>query len=333
MSQNRITTFDGLRGIAVLCVVLRHCFSITPGINSQFPGELFRYGWLGVDLFFIISGFVISFTLYKYNNIKGFAIARFARLYPTYWCSIVFYAILVLLVHDHINVSQYLINFLMFQDWLHFKDICGVYWTLAFELAFYVIAATIFYFGYFSKHQFFMLWISIAITWQLSYFLGFSHTHSVTSKLGYIFVLPYAQLFIFGIYLYKAFSTGWSRSTVFILSIAAISYVILAPGHETLSLIIFKLFVSAIFLLSAYATRFPQDKYLSSRFLVFFGKISYSWYLTHLMIAEFIVGTFPNFIWSAPYASLLISFLVAILFKKYIENPTHNFVMKNALAD
>lgn len=332
MRKNRITTFDGLRGIAVLCVVLRHCFSMTPGVSTQFPGELFRYGWLGVNLFFIISGFVISFTLFKYNSIKNFAIARFARLYPAYWCSIIFSAVLVLIVHDHINLSQYLVNFLMFQDWLHFKDVCGVYWTLAFELAFYIIAATIYYFGFFTKHRFFILWMAMAIAWQLSYFLGIAHTHSIMSKLGYIFVLPYAQLFIFGIYLYKAFSQGWSKSTIFILAVAATSYVILTPGRESSSIIIFKLLVSAIFLLAAFATRFPQDKYLSSRGLVLLGKISYSWYLTHLMVAEFVVSAFPHFIWAAPYVSLILSFLVAIVFNKYIENPTHNFVMRGALA-
>ena len=96
--------------------------------------------------------------------------------------------------------------------------------------------------------------------------------------------------------------------------------------------IIFKLLVSALFLLAAYATRFPQDKYLSSRGLVFLGKISYSWYLTHLMIAEFVVGAFPHLVGAAPYASLVISFLVAIVFNQYIDNPTHNFVMKGALA-
>lgn len=332
MNKNRIITFDGVRGIAVLAVVLSHCFGV-PGYAVHFPGQLFFYGFTGVELFFIISGFVISFTLYKYNNIKSFVIARFARLYPPYWATIIFSAILVLSVHGHLSLSQYLMNFLMFQGLLHVPGVSGVFWTLSYELSFYVIAATIFYFGFFSKHKVFVAWLIVTFIWQLANMNGYVPHHSFMSRAGCLLVLQYSPFFIFGIYLHKAFSHGWTRPVIFILATSAILSATLLPGgpgsNSDTNLAIFRVYVCIIFLLCAYATYFSEDKYLASKSLVFLGRISYSWYLTHLIIAEFIFSVLPSsLILIAPYLSLITSFFIAILFNKYIENPSHNFVLR-----
>ncbi|OGT45982.1 MAG: hypothetical protein A3E82_07630 [Gammaproteobacteria bacterium RIFCSPHIGHO2_12_FULL_38_11] len=295
MKKNRIASFDGLRGIAVLCVVFHHCFAMLPGLDSHYPGQLFKYGWLGVDLFFIISGFVISFTLYKYNDVKKFAIARFARLYPAYWAAIIFSAFLVFIAGDHLNLVEYAANFLMFQDLLHFQNVSGVFWTLSFELTFYVFAACIFYFGQFSKHKIFVAWLVFSFAWDMIYFLGYVPPHSMMTKIGYLFILAYTPLFIFGIYLHRAFSQGWSKSIVYMLLFSALIFTAFLPGvigninqiNPLLNVSIYRSFVILLFLLCAYATYFPDNTYLSSKFLTFCGKISYSWYLTHLMIAGF----------------------------------------------
>lgn len=336
MNKNRIISFDSLRGIAVLCVVFHHCFSMTPKLNSHYPGQLFKYGWLGVDLFFIISGFVISFTLYKYNDIKKFTIARFARLYPAYWAAVIFSAFLVLMLHDqHFDVLEYLINFSMLQGLLYFTNVSGVFWTLSFELTFYVIAAAIFYFGHFSKNKLFFAWLIMSLVWRLMYFLGYVPPHSILSKIGYLFVLAYTPLFIFGIYLHRAFSGGWTKSIVTMLLLSAVMFVVFLPGYvgntdvtyPSLNIVIYRIYTIMLFLLCTYATYLPDSDYLSSRSLVFCGKISYSWYLTHLMVAQFVFELLSGFIWIAPYVSLMLSFFVAILFNKYIENPSHDFVL------
>ena len=220
MNANRISSFDGLRGIAVVIVVLFHCFymlSPTHYLDENIIGNISKYGWLGVELFFIISGFVISFTLYKYNNVKSFCIARFARLYPTYWAAIIFSSILYFFQYRHIDLSKYFINFLMFHGLLNLPDVSDVFWTLSVELLFYAIAAAIFYFGYFIKNKVFIFWGIITLAWEIINYCGAVHQHSIISKLGYLLVLRYSPLFMFGIFLHKGFSSGWCRKNILIL--------------------------------------------------------------------------------------------------------------------
>ena len=81
--SQRLVTLDYLRGIAALAVM---CLHMTEQIGAihQYPGKIFSYGYLGVDLFFVISGFVIFFTLNSKSSPGKFIIARFSRLFPTY---------------------------------------------------------------------------------------------------------------------------------------------------------------------------------------------------------------------------------------------------------
>ena len=78
----RIKELDAMRGIAALSVVLFH---FTFGFNHNDTNTFFHKGYLGVQLFFIISGFVIFMTFEKTQNIKVFLLGRFTRLYPAYW--------------------------------------------------------------------------------------------------------------------------------------------------------------------------------------------------------------------------------------------------------
>lgn len=333
MKENRIVSFDGLRGIAVLSVVLFHCFYMLTSNDFRQHNVISiisKYGWLGVDLFFIISGFVISFTLYKYSSVKEFFIARFARLYPAYWASVIFAAILSECINGNINLSQYVINLLMFQQLLHFPSVSGVYWTLSFELTFYALMAIVFYLGLFMRHKIFIFWVVVTLAWQIINYLGLDHSHSIISKLGYLFVLQYSPLFMFGIYLHKVFLNGLNKLNLLMLLFLSIMFIALFPesAAQGYNVDMCRFFMAIIFLLCFYATCFPKDKYLSSKFLVFFGKISYSWYLIHLMFSEFIfnISAIPHII-NPAYTSFVLSMFVAILFNKYIENPSHNLVM------
>ena len=84
----RIKELDSIRGIACLMVVLFHYttrYSIS--FNTQKTTALldFKYGGLGVSLFFMISGFVIYLSINNVKDAKTFFIKRFIRLYPIFW--------------------------------------------------------------------------------------------------------------------------------------------------------------------------------------------------------------------------------------------------------
>jgi peptidoglycan/LPS O-acetylase OafA/YrhL len=84
----RIKELDGLRGIAVLAVLSDHYMSWLPAIGSQ-------YGWLGVDLFFVLSGFLITSILLelrdKEHYFKVFYARRALRIFPPYFLGIFVY--------------------------------------------------------------------------------------------------------------------------------------------------------------------------------------------------------------------------------------------------
>ncbi|MEI6754882.1 MAG: acyltransferase [Paludibacter sp.] len=84
--KNRITYIDGFRGFAILLVLFFHAFTkwttLVP-YGGQFSGiQLFNKGWLGVNLFFLISGFVILMSLEKCLSFRQFIIKRWLRLFP-----------------------------------------------------------------------------------------------------------------------------------------------------------------------------------------------------------------------------------------------------------
>mgnify|MGYP003609638691 FL=1 len=92
--NNRIQYLDGLRGVAIILVVLFHAFARWPNLTpygDEYAGFFItQYGWVGVELFFIISGFVIFMTLEKSSNIMVFMYKRWLRLFPAMLIASVF---------------------------------------------------------------------------------------------------------------------------------------------------------------------------------------------------------------------------------------------------
>ena len=84
--SGRILALDSMRGLAALSVALFH---YTYGFNHGDTNYVFHKGFLGVQFFFILSGFVIFMTVNKKPNLRSFVVGRFTRLYPAYWLSVV----------------------------------------------------------------------------------------------------------------------------------------------------------------------------------------------------------------------------------------------------
>src|ERR1700743_3793687 len=141
MTANRYRELDALRGIAALMVVLFH---ITIGRPET------KFGVTGVDLFFMISGFVIYMSLTKVKNSLEFVINRVSRLYPTYWTCVTFtYILICIYQHDGSPPTKfinYLGNMTMFQYYLGIKDLDGPYWTMIIEMIFYIGMLFLFHF-------------------------------------------------------------------------------------------------------------------------------------------------------------------------------------------
>lgn len=112
---------------------------------SLLLADLLNLGRLGVALFFLISGFVIPFSLSGHRPIRRFALGRFFRLYPAYWLSLGFaLTVLWMTGRPMPGSSTALLNVTMLQSFLGAADILHVYWTLALELLFYAACALLF---------------------------------------------------------------------------------------------------------------------------------------------------------------------------------------------
>src|ERR1700688_606512 len=158
--QGRIPELDGLRGMAILLVLVGHYFAV-PGIGaaSVLNGYWFRLGWTGVDLFFVLSGFLIGGILLGARDspyyFKTFYARRFFRIIPLYYAWISIYIILSVLGWNFLSARvgsvqkvdiSILAHFLFLQNFHEFlKGTVSFWWfsstwSLAVEEQFYLVA-------------------------------------------------------------------------------------------------------------------------------------------------------------------------------------------------
>ncbi|MFT4824520.1 acyltransferase family protein [Congregibacter sp.] len=149
MSDQRVRVFelDVLRFLAALSVVLYHYTFRGHAADDMsilaFPwlASYTKYGYLGVELFFMISGFVIVLSA-SGRSAFAFAKSRAKRLYPAYWFGMTFTAVCALLIGSDsysVTLTQYLQNLPMVGGFWGVTFVDGVYWTLIVELHFYFL--------------------------------------------------------------------------------------------------------------------------------------------------------------------------------------------------
>lgn len=157
LSSRRVPALDGLRGAAVLAVILHHLAGYLPphGLVGKAVGRAFFAGWSGVDLFFVLSGFLITGILLdakgSANYFKAFYARRVLRIFPLYYgvlSAVVLYAACrpghwpnaqLPIPHDRFLYFVYLNNWWpLLKDTWH-ANILGHFWSLAVEEQFYLL--------------------------------------------------------------------------------------------------------------------------------------------------------------------------------------------------
>ncbi|MFI6929928.1 acyltransferase family protein [Streptomyces sp. NPDC050287] len=150
----RLYAIDGIRLLAALMVAVHHYAGTNrvdqPGnaiwdrpVSDVMP-TVFRfasYGWIGVEIFFVISGFVICMSCWG-RTPRQFFVSRVIRLYPAYWFAVLFTTgVLVAVpgVWERLRLREVLLNLTMLQSGSGVANVDGVYWTLWSELRFYLL--------------------------------------------------------------------------------------------------------------------------------------------------------------------------------------------------
>ncbi|WP_338053838.1 acyltransferase [Tardiphaga robiniae] len=148
---SRVQALDLLRLVAVAAVVFYHygfwgpSSHDAPQVALPWMAGFAQYGFLGVPVFFIISGFVIAYSA-EGRTATGFAIARFSRIYPTFlFCmTVTFLAILTLgSPHFDTSVAQWFANLVIAAPALGHPYMDGAYWSLVIEVSFYAWVAVL----------------------------------------------------------------------------------------------------------------------------------------------------------------------------------------------
>ncbi|MEM1367238.1 MAG: acyltransferase, partial [Cyanobacteria bacterium P01_H01_bin.15] len=176
-SKPRIYEIDLLRFLAALSVIFFHySFRGYRADNlTTMPYPLLEvpamYGYLGVEMFFMISGFVILLNTHN-RSVFTFLILRISRLYPAFWlcCTLTFICTKFLGAPVYsATFRQYLLNMTMASDFWGVPSIDGVYWSLFIELRFYALVALLLCFRQIHRAEFFLLtWLTIAWLQELS---------------------------------------------------------------------------------------------------------------------------------------------------------------------
>ncbi|MCW4457824.1 acyltransferase [Microbacterium sp. MPKO10] len=138
-----LTRFAAAAAVLLYHFVARDNDAWDEPVDQVFP-ELFpvaKYGFLGVEIFFVISGFVILLSAEGRKPI-AFIASRVSRVYPAYWAGVILTSLLLLFLWPagkDISIAQSLINLTMLQEVFDVPHVDGVYWTLWAELRFYVL--------------------------------------------------------------------------------------------------------------------------------------------------------------------------------------------------
>ncbi|MCG9885411.1 MAG: acyltransferase [Cyanobacteria bacterium] len=342
-ATKRFSFLDALRGLAAVWIVLYHAASggHTPLMQQTWPTWLFEgllgQGFLGVPIFFVLSGFVLSYTTRKlqltwplFNNALA---RRWTRLSPPYYASMVLVLVLAL-AESRIRGQELWLpswgnvvaHVLYLQRLLEMRDINAAYWALCIEVQFFLV-----YFALVAVQQRLgrsprlAPWVrgmvfgpcaAIAILWPL----GVIDPH----WLSQVWFLPHWHAFLLGMLaqwtLDGRIRSGWfyGYGTV-ILGVGL--------GHQYWFAVTAALTAIAIAALG----QINRLNVLNWRWLQFLGLISYSLYITHPPVsgaALFVGRTFLFDVSSATGESLNIAFhlgvciAVAAAFWYLIERPS-----------
>ncbi|MCC3152698.1 acyltransferase [Hymenobacter sp. BT770] len=156
-SPVRFYELDALRFVAALSVVCFH-YTYRPQAPGNFSPLAFpeldrvtRYGFLGVELFFLISGYVVLLSA-RGKTVRQFLLARVTRLYPAFWtaCTLTFLVLLgwgagtgavSMPAGLRADAGRYVYNMTMLHEFLGAWPLDGVYWSLTVELTFYFLVS------------------------------------------------------------------------------------------------------------------------------------------------------------------------------------------------
>ena len=289
-----IPELQGLRGIAVLAVVIYHCHPRLEGTWLYYPS---LWGWAGVNLFFVLSGFLITSILLEARNkekyFRNFYGRRALRIWPVY----VFVLVVVYLnapwfigpsVLDAIRTAPWLAYIFFVQNLFHIAlpPAIGPTWSLAIEEQYYFLWAPLVRF----LRRPWMLSLILLAALIASPLLRMHHRSwfTPTHTLIHLDGIAWGSLLAIGLHTLPLSRRAWLRMGLAAMPLGIGAAATIAAGTPFLDSALAIAFAGVV--LSAIAStgaRNPLNIVLSRGPLAFYGRISYGLYMTHIMVFIF----------------------------------------------
>ncbi|SEG93374.1 Peptidoglycan/LPS O-acetylase OafA/YrhL, contains acyltransferase and SGNH-hydrolase domains [Nonomuraea solani] len=331
VKSERLYEIDGLRLLAALFVVLFHyLFSgwANGKTNVTFVAESAwaKYGYLGVDLFFLISGFVVLMSAWG-RTPRQFVVSRVVRLYPAYWVGLAVTAVVTVTLGQKlfsVTLPQVLANLTMFQAVPNIDNVDVVYWTLWAEMRFYFLILALTFIGMTKGRVMAALWGWLALTFLVQFGI-------LPGKADLIVQSEFSHYFIAGMALFMFYRFGLNWQIALLVPICLGNAVYRAIGFSesvgnrysvTYSPVIITAVVVLIFLVMTFvALRVTRP--LARPGMVAAGALTYPLYLLHAHVGFILLarleGTVNKYV--LVVGLILVMLGAAYLVHRFVERP------------
>jgi peptidoglycan/LPS O-acetylase OafA/YrhL len=346
MKKERVEILDSFRFLAIMAVMLMH-FTYRwnpPAVpESLYPygtffGLTFYYGYLGVQFFFIISGFVISYTLENTAGMSSFLKNRFIRLFPPMLlCTLITYFVCIKMdktgAFDNAHSLYNFLPSLTFTKptlWSavlhrHFSFISLSYWTLWVEVQFYVIAGLLFYANQrtFLRNLVLLTILLNIFNYIPDHFIDPETYHHLPGWLNMVLTRWYYNRLHFDIKFYISwFSIGvvfhrlFKEKKIPLKSLTGIGVLFIFFNQlylcDNIQVRVIYLIMISLFFCMIYRRHFLS--FLDNPVFRRIGVISYSIYLIHEILGVLIINKYGGYLGKASFLSPFIVIILVIIF-------------------
>lgn len=340
-NMSNLFTLDLLRFGAAFLVMYYHFYAAFPfahdgpiayqlgglSLPTQ-PPPLSPYGWIGVEIFFVISGYVIAMSTQSGSAID-FVVKRFLRLWPTAFICATLTAIALILSGFH--------NELLFTAWIHSATLFAMepqidpsYWTLGIEISFYAIVALILIS---SKRPDKLLLLAVAIGCASLIFNINVDTAATLDRKNQLLQLPFGCFFALGIAVFHWHMNIGRKLSCWLIPLClfgcffsiwhhSIDRASFAPTPISVVTAYIIFIVGLIVIMTAPAAQKRWGSRVNKKITSTLGLMTYPFYLLHQVIGAIIIGTFMRGGISFYSASIIVAIIVTALsfmLVRYVE--------------
>lgn len=345
IKSEKIYFIEVLRGVAALLVVGYHIAGVLMQAYPSWPNmgrDLLRNGNIGVDIFFMISGFIICYATNKkeFHYRSSFIIRRFFRIYPLFFICL---TVAWLTYNSGYDYTKYLLSATLMQNDYSGKAPFYGYnmlypaWTIAYEVMFYFVFFVGMCFSH--KHRSVISMLSIISAMciiqfiykgEISIYGGFSPYNADMGILTPALTLlgsPLMVEFVIGMICYQFYSKGFITKNKPISNVFTFAAIISTSMLYFLDLDMHGMTEKGLVAAAIFITLMLSEmsgRKINFRITKFFSDISYSLYLTHAMILKYYINYLLS-VGKSDYPKGILSFLAiysACILVAYISHVT-----------